>query len=58
LEVQVGGVVLGTYTIDYQPTLITTPAFALPAGEAVMRLKTDSMPARVVVERIDLIIDE
>ncbi|GAB4536135.1 MAG: hypothetical protein Kow0063_21220 [Anaerolineae bacterium] len=56
LEVEVGGEIAGDYAITRQATAISTPAFELPAGESVIRLKTDSTPTSVVIQRIDLVI--
>jgi hypothetical protein len=58
LEVWVGEEVAGTYLIGEQPTVFTTPALSLPAGESVVRIRADSVPSNVIFTRIDLMLDK
>jgi hypothetical protein len=58
LEVESGKELIGTYSLSDRPTVITTPALSLPAGESVVYIHADAVPANVVFERISLIVDE
>jgi hypothetical protein len=58
LEVRVGEEVVGTYSIGQQPTVFTTPALSLPAGENVVRIRVDSVPSNVIFRRIDLMLNK
>jgi hypothetical protein len=58
LEIQVGKEPIGTYSLSDRPTVITTPVLSLPAGESVVHIHADTVPANVIFERISLIVDE
>ena len=54
LVVQVGEELLGTYQIDRQPTVITTPAWLLPGGESLIQMHRPQSAA-VTVTAIRLV---
>jgi len=58
LELQAGKDLFDTYTFSDGPSVITTPALSLPAGESVIYIRANAVPANLVFERINLVIDE
>ncbi len=58
LEIRAGTVLAGAYQVGRQPTVITTPPLALPAGESVVQIHASPVSESVIFTRINLILEQ
>ena len=58
LEMWLDGELIGTQSISPQPTVVTTLALPLPAGESVVEIRAGSTPGTVIVRRVNLVSDQ
>ncbi len=58
LEIHIGEELIDSHVVNRPATIINTPRLLLPAGESVIRIRTDAAPGKVAFTRVNLVVDD